>query len=125
MANKMVIRTTSNMKKLIREVHNGLEEKVEDWMHTGEDAAKSTLAKRESQRGYALNTLYDSISSEKRGELNAAIVVAAWYAHFFEYGTRFIAPMPFLRPGKAKADKEFRTQVKRELEQRAARARVL
>jgi len=114
----------SNFKLAAKEVHKGLEDAVEKWMEVGEDTAKETLTKREAQRGYSLNTLYDSISSEKRGDLDAAIVVAAWYAHFFEWGTRFIDPMPFLRPAKRKADKAFREEAKNKIQQRVKRASV-
>jgi HK97 gp10 family phage protein len=120
--NRMVLK--SNFKLAAREAHKGLEDAVEKWMDVGEDTAKETLTKREAQRGYSLNTLYSSISSEKRGDLDAAIKVTAWYAHFFEYGTRYIDPMPFLRPAKSKADKAFREEAKDKIQQRVKRAAI-
>jgi HK97 gp10 family phage protein len=120
--NRIVLK--SNFKLAAREAHKGLEDAVEKWMDVGENDVKNTLTKREAQRGYSLNTLYDSISSEKRGDLDAAIQVAAWYAHFFEYGTVFIDPMPFLRPAKRKADKAFREEAKDKIQQRVKRAAI-
>jgi HK97 gp10 family phage protein len=114
----------SNFKLAAKEIHKGLEDAVEKWKEVGEDTAKATLTKREAQRGYSLNTLYDSIRSEKRGDLDAAIMVTAWYAHFFEYGTRFIDPMPFLRPAKRKADKAFREEAGDKIKQRIKRAAI-
>lgn len=118
---RMVLK--SNVRKLIREVEGrGLPEMIDEWKNMGQGTAQENVLKQESARGYDLHELYESISAEDRGQLSAAIVVSAWYAHFFEYGTRFIDPMPFLRPAKRKADKTFRDHAKRKLQAAADRA---
>lgn len=122
MANKMILR--SNFRKVIGAAHDGLEDAVDKWVEEGVDQAKSLLAKKEAQRDYFLDELYDSIDGEKDGELQAHFGPAPFYARFFEYGTRFIAPMPFLRPAKRKADAAFKreagTSVERAIRRKAA-----
>lgn len=122
MASKLHLK--SNMRKAVREVHEGLDELIDEWQDVGLGTAQEKLTGQEGQRGYNLQELYDSLDAEKRGELNAAIVVGAWYAHFFEYGTVFISPLPFLRPAKRKADKTFRDHAARKIQSHVDRARI-
>jgi len=124
MATKLILR--SNFRKAIGAAHEGLGDAVDKWVEEGVDQAKSIVTKRESQRGYALNTLYDSIDGDKDGELQAHFGPTVWYARFFEYGTyggAGIEPMPFVRPAKRKADTAFKreagTSVERAIRRRA------
>jgi len=121
MATKLIIH--SNFRKVIGAAHEGLGDAVDKWVEEGVDQARSILAKNEAKRDYFLNTLYDSIDGGKDGELQAHFGPNKFYSRFFEYGTRFIAPMPFLRPAKRKADAAFKreagTSVERAIRRRA------
>ena len=125
MATRLILR--SNFRKLPGAAREGIGDAVDKWVEEGVDQAKSLLSKKESQRGYALNTLYDSIDGEKDGDLSAHFGPDVFYARFFEYGTyggAGIEPMPFVRPAKTKADKAFKreagTSVERAIRRRAA-----
>jgi hypothetical protein len=96
---RMVLK--SNFRKLIREMDGGMEDLRDRWLDSGLGTTQERLTRAEQSRGYNLQELYESISAEKRGDLNAAIVVSAWYAHFFEYGTRFHRPAALPAPGQA------------------------
>jgi HK97 gp10 family phage protein len=120
---KMILK--SNFRKLPGAAEAGLEEAVDKWLDVTENAAKDTVSKREAQRGYALNTLYAEIEGSKRGNLSAAVTSPTWYARFFEYGTRYIEPMPYLRPAKRKGDAAFKLTAGSSVERAfARRARV-
>ncbi len=108
-SNRTVIR--SNFKLVPGAVEEGIKEAAEKWLRVNEDSAKAALTQKESQRGYALNTIYEEIHGEMLGDTDARVVSPTWYSRFFEYGTRYIEPMPFMRPGKTKADKAFKDAV--------------
>src|ERR1044072_3675212 len=83
---------------------------AEEWLRVTEDQQRSNLARQEGRRGYALNEMYESITSSST--LSEAIVkFGVWYAHFFEFGTINIEPMPMLRPAKRKGDAAFKAKV--------------
>ena len=107
--NRTTIR--SNFKLVPGAVEEGIKDAAEDWRRTVEETARANLTKKESRRGYALNTLYDEIRSEMLGDTDARVVAPTFYARWFEYGTRFIEPMPFLRPAKTKGDRVFKEKV--------------
>lgn len=76
----------------------------------GEAEAKNRLQRGESQRGYSLNTLYDTIHQESDGTLRGKVVAGggdAWYGRLFEYGTVYITAIPFMRPASRKMRKTF------------------
>lgn len=122
---RMVLK--SNVRKLIREVGEGFEELRDEWLKETEDAAKARLTQRESQAGYALNSLYDNIKGETVGEKGAR-VVSDWpgggapVPRFFEYGFYNVPPFAYMRAGKRKGDRAFREGAKRTLQRRAERA---
>lgn len=122
---RMVLK--SNVRKLIREVGEGMEDLRDKWLEETEDAAKARFSQREAQSGYALNTLSDNIRGETLGETNAR-VVSDWpgggapVPFFFEYGFYDVAPFAYMRAGKRKGDKAFRDNAKRILQARAERA---
>lgn len=124
MASRMILR--SNFRACIPAAKDGLGDAVDKWQETGEDEARNALTKKEAQRGYSLDTLYDSIKGEKDGDLQAHYGTDVFYARFFEYGSyggAGIEPMPFIRPAKTKADKAFKaeagTSVERAIRRRA------
>lgn len=122
MANKLIIR--SNFRLLPGAARDGVQDAVDKWAEAGEDGAKASLARKESQHGYALNTLYDSIDGRRTGELRAVIDTEPFYARFFEYGFYDVAPFGFMRSGKRKGDAAFKKEagvsVERAIRRRAS-----
>lgn len=118
---RMVLK--SNFHKVKGAAEEGIRKAVDKWLDVTEDTSRTTISKKEAQRGYALNTLYDEIHGERIGDLNAKVESPTWYARFFEYGTVHIAPMPYLRPAKRKGDAAFKdeagTSVERAIYRRA------
>ena len=106
MASKMIVR--SNFRAAKEGAREGLGVAVEAWKEETESQAKNILSRREAQRGYSLDTLYASIQGEANlALLTAHVATEPFYSHFFEYGTIYIEPLPFLRPAKSKGDKAF------------------
>lgn len=52
-------------------------------------------------------SIAETISVETTDEVNQAVVVGAWWAGFWEFGTRDFAARPFLTP----ATERYRTQL--------------
>lgn len=104
------MKLTSNWNKVPGAMDEVIREGAEEWRRVTEEQTKSNLARQEGRRGYALNEMYESITSS--ATLNEAIVkFGVWYAHFFEFGTMHIEAMPMLRPAKRKGDAAFKAKV--------------
>lgn len=100
----------SNFHKVPGAMDEVLRDGAEEWRRVTEEQTRSNLTRQEGRRGYALNEMYESITSS--ATLSEAVVkFGVWYAHFFEFGTRFIEPMPMLRPAKRKGDAAFKSKV--------------
>ena len=69
----------------------------------GEAEAEKRLERVNDQRGYNLPTK----SSRKTGHQSGLIRYGDWFGKFFEYGTVYIAPSPFMRPAHRKMRKRF------------------
>ena len=115
MAQKTQVRIINNrFKHVTGQAIDGTRDAVNKAIDAGEAEAKSRLSRGESQRGYALNTLYDSIKSEKTGTLQGRVKAGgdeAWWGRFFEFGTVHIAPIPFMRPASRKMRKVFKDEM--------------
>jgi HK97 gp10 family phage protein len=70
----------------------------------GEAEAEKRLERVNDQRGYNLPT---EIEQEKTGNQSGLIRYGDWFGKFFEYGTVYIAPSPFMRPAHRKMRKRF------------------
>ena len=113
---------TSNFHKVPGAMDEVLRDAAEEWRRVAEDQTRSNLTRQEERRGYALNEMYESITSAAT-LTEAWVKFGVWYAHFFEFGTINIEPMPMIRPAKRKADKAFKDKVdgqaKRTIQRRA------
>lgn len=93
MASKMKL--TSNFRAAKDAGHDALQELIEKGTEAMHETAEARLEKGASRRGYDLPRDVE----KDVGRLDGKISYAHWYGHFFEYGTTFIAALPFIRPG--------------------------
>jgi HK97 gp10 family phage protein len=70
----------------------------------GEHEAENRLERANDSRGYNLPT---EIEQEKTGHQSGLIRYGEFYGKWFEYGTVYIAPSPFMRPAHRKMRKRF------------------
>jgi HK97 gp10 family phage protein len=70
----------------------------------GEHEAENRLERANDARGYNLPT---EIEQEKTGHQSGLIRYGEFYGKWFEYGTVYIAPSPFMRPAHRKMRRRF------------------
>ncbi len=99
------IKLTSNFRAVKGASDDAVKEligKATDKMH---DTAQLKMQRVVEKRGYELNP--GDIEKEK-SDKDGKITYGKWYGHFFEYGTVFISPMPFMKPGHRAGRKVIR-----------------
>ena len=74
----------------------------------GEAEAEKRLERANDSRGYNLPT---EIEQHKTGFQSGLIRYGDWFGKFFEYGTVYIAPAPFMRPAHRKMRKRFLSEM--------------
>jgi hypothetical protein len=104
------VKLKSNFYRVPGAMDEVIREGVKDWLRVTEEQTKSNLTRQEAKRSYSLNTMYESITTSASLE-DAIVKFGVWYAHFFEFGTMSIEPMPMLRPAKRKGDAAFKARV--------------
>jgi hypothetical protein len=70
----------------------------------GEHEAENRLERANDARGYNQPT---EIEQEKTGHQSGLIRYGEFYGKWFEYGTVYIAPSPFMRPAHRKMRRRF------------------
>ena len=70
----------------------------------GEAEAEKRLQRANDSRGW---NLPGDIEQEKTGHQSGLIRYGDWFGKFFEYGTVYIAPAPFMRPAHRKMRRRF------------------
>lgn len=99
---RVVLRSNFRLaKKAGKEAVADAIEKATETMH---DEASNRLDKAAGARGYNLySTDIDFETSDEDGK----IVYRKFYGKFFEYGTVYIPPIPFMRPAHRKGRKRL------------------
>lgn len=109
--NRVVIR--SEFPAVKKAAHELVSEAREAWLEVGQETGEQKAADQAATRGYALQV---GIAKERLGFQSARISAVThtsrwgddpWILRFFEYGTREIPAMPFIRPAARKANKAF------------------
>ena len=77
-------------------------------LNEGEAEAEKRLERANDAHGWNLPM---DIEQEKTGHQSGLIRYPDWWGKFFEYGTVYIQPAPFMRPAHRKMRKVFRDEL--------------
>ncbi len=99
--NRMTLR--SNFPEAKRAAHEITQLAVAQAVLDGQNAANDRLERADVQYGYDLPV---DVKKEV-GHLDGKITYDHWWGKFFEYGTVYIPPTSFMRPGHRRMRKTF------------------
>ena len=100
--NKLVVR--SNFLKAATAGNEAVAFAVEQAVKEGQRTARSRIDSADQRRGYRIDS---SLVDSEFELLDGKIFFDPFWGKFFEYGTKHIAAMPFIRPGHRAMRKSF------------------
>lgn len=104
--------TDDRLKEVTQNAEKALRSAVAKAADAGESEARGKVTEANQAREY--NLPVDDIQSEADG-MEARVFATQPYWPYFEYGTVFIDPVPFIRPARQAMAEAFSAEVKRGL----------
>lgn len=108
---KPKMRMESRFPAVKKAAHDVVRHARDEALIEGQEETRRRISKGAAARGYDLDPFV--VEKEDIGFQSGRIFVDSenWYYRFFEFGTVFIAPIPFMRPAHRKMRKVFRQEM--------------